>query len=168
MKHKQYLTYLTQNDILELVDELGYKVCNKYGKEPGEFEAKYEKLYDESGGTYELFIKCIDKVSTKPEIDYKPLSGMFEFLEQTFLKRYNPDIKLLYISDFLVRELAVFDDDNKQDNQEVFAYFMLDKMKDISQALAKQYVKDYNSFIKNYNKNIEARRKAEQNSGQEM
>jgi hypothetical protein len=161
MDDKQYLSYLTEDDVLELIDKLDYKVCNKYGDEIKESELKFEKQYNEDGKTFELFIKCKNKAEPKPMPYSAPLQDVYNLLQSKFFKTYNFDVIILYINDFSILELSI-ESDNKKDIQDIFAHFMLEKLDNISRKLGNEYVKDYNAFAIKRNQEKAEKRKAEE------
>ncbi len=156
MKKNQYLDYLTNEDIHEMVDRFGYVISKNETLENDYNKVGYDKIYDEEKNVYALRIKCKQKPSENYDgLGYHALSALFKILLPV---SYNLDCGVLFINDFLVQEIFANDlinVDNKQDNQKVFANFMVEKFNKQSNELAEQYIEDYNKFIINYNKEIE-------------
>lgn len=165
MEKKQYLDYLTNDDVYEMVDKFGYEIVKSAAKEKNTIEPDYEKLYDEENENYNLYIKCKPKHSEKDELLNHPAFSVLKYFKEKLSNAYSTDIGLLYISDFLVKEVFVEDfssfndEQNKRDNQAVFANFMVEKLSEQSDELANQYINDYNEFVANYNKEVERRLK---------
>lgn len=170
MQKRNYIKELKDEDILKLLDILGYELAFIHSRETGDILPPVER--SEYEGKQKLFIRCMEKENkmqkTMELFKGSKVEAIYNYLKSGIAGDFLDGKGFLSISDFdVIDSFTNMFDFNKKEvpyeetTQYKYAHFMAEKFGD-------EYIKDYNKSVDEYNAKVKAEKEKQEKDNEQI
>lgn len=120
-KERSFVMKLTKQDIQTILHKCGYTINQNAQDQTGKILPPIEKFYNCEKNEYQLMIRVKHAKDNNSQL----YNAMASKIPTIVSLDYNPNISIVFLTDFSFLELSVFDEETN--NQTIYAQFMYHK-----------------------------------------